>query len=96
MTVIEIEIGTTVRVRGSDRLMRLMAVERVYDSSRRPGRLGGLTETAFTRPLEGGREQGFPMDEVEPVCDHQGPLDVRSDGKHCSHCGALLYGRGPA
>lgn len=89
--MIEIEVGTTVRVRRSDRLMRLMAVEPVYDSTRLPGRLGRLMETAFIRPLEGGPERGCPMEDVEPVCDRQGPLDNRTGGRFCSGCGALIY-----
>ncbi|GAA2627508.1 hypothetical protein [Streptomyces axinellae] len=89
--MVEIEIGTTVRVRGSEELLRLMAVEPVYDSRRLPGRLGRLVETAYTRPLTGGREWGYPVDEVEPVCNHLGPLEEQDDGRHCAQCGSLIY-----
>ncbi|MFI7244475.1 hypothetical protein [Streptomyces qinglanensis] len=87
--------GATVRVKGSGTLLRLMAVETVYDSSRKPGKQGPAIETAFLRPLVGGIEAGVPLECVETVCDHPGKLEQRDDGRHCRDCGALIYAVGP-
>lgn len=78
--------GTTVCVDGSPQAYRLMAVEDVYDSSRK----GLLTPTAFLRPVAGGIEVGVPLERVRPVCEHK-RITRRSDGAYCTSCKALIY-----
>ncbi|MET9861977.1 hypothetical protein ABZY93_22170 [Streptomyces smyrnaeus] len=93
--MMDLQVGITVRLRETGELMRLLAVESVYDSSRRPGKQGVCVETAFMRPLAGGgRERDAPVELVEGVCDHQKPLEEHEDGKRCPGCGALIYPRG--
>lgn len=83
------QIGDCVRVSGSMRLMRLMAVESVIDmSALREGRR--TVRTAFVRPVGGGCERSYPLEQVETVCDHP-TLHQRNNGTYCASCGALIY-----
>jgi hypothetical protein len=84
-----LQVGITVRVGESNQLLRLMAVEPFTDPAV-PRERRRTVETAFVRPLNGGREHGYPVNAIEPVCDHP-RLEERPDGKYCADCKALIY-----